>query len=133
MDIFYRLLGPAITLLICFGGGLIMFGRIKQKVDDNSKNIAVFNAQANVTKAECEKESKRCREALCNKISEVKDNVKEVKELVIDLHGKQAKRIEGLDAKREAAKDEYKDQLQKLNVLIARIDQRLQNGQTINT
>jgi valyl-tRNA synthetase len=121
------LLGPAITLLICFGGVLVSWGRVKQMIDLNQKRMdEVEDMQSKVVmKSDCEKQSEKCRQALCAKISEVKDGVKDLRALVVELHEKQSQRITELDHRREQAKDNYAQDFQKIIAFMARVEELL--------
>jgi len=74
-------LGPIITLVIFAVGGLIGYGRLRAIV---------------VTKEECQSSQEGCSDRT---LREIKNSIKEVKDLVVDLHDKQTIRIEELDKK----------------------------------
>jgi hypothetical protein len=142
MEIALKIIGPVVTLLICLAGALIAVGRIKQMVAQNElstqstrKEIEAIHSKLAlvVMKGDCEKQSDKCRIALCSKINEVKDRVAEVKDLVIELHEKQSSKIDKLDEKREAAKDLYAKDFNKIIAFMSRVEQLLKNERYVTS
>jgi len=136
MDLFLKLIGPIVTLLICLGGAFIAIGRLKQMIAQNEKiskqnsddiNVIFKLLNGVVTKDHCEKQADKCRLALCNKINEVRANVIEIKHLVIELHDKQTDKIEELDTKREAAKDNISKELGEIKIFMGKVEHLLNN------
>ena len=77
MDTLIKLLPTVVPLLIVIGGMLFGYGKLKAR---------------SVTKDECKKNQKDCN-------ATIKRDIKELKELTIELHDKQSKRIETLREK----------------------------------
>jgi len=84
-------LGPIITLIIFAVGVLIGYGKLRAIV---------------VTKDECRDNQMGCSDRT---LSEIKDDIQEVKDLVVDLHDKQSIRIEELDKKRHDLNNKYQE------------------------
>jgi hypothetical protein len=136
MEALKILIGPLITLLVCFGGALIAVGRIKQVQSENEKKILENKqeteflrklCQSAVAKAECDRQSDKCRVSLLGVINEVKLAISEVKGLVLELHEKQTSKIEQLEEKREVTKDLQVRDMQKIMMFMGKVEQLLSN------
>ena len=98
------LIGPTVTIAICGVGGLMAFERLKSTV---------------ITRKECIEVQGKCRDNVCRKIDEVKA-------LVITLHENQKADIKAADNKRDAARTEYFESINRINTAIGRIQGHLE-------
>jgi len=98
------LIGPTVSVIILLIGGAVMFGKFKEKCEDNdkkiekieknlSKRVACLEDSNVMTKAECDRRSEIYKTLMCNKIDNLEEAVNKSSEIAERTRGELSKQI----------------------------------------